>query len=125
MTKTKRLQVYNKYGGRCAYCGKKIEYKDMQVDHIVPQRSYIDKKVADQIENLNPSCRKCNHYKRARSIERYRELILKLHTKIRDIYLCEVAENYGVIKIEPWDGQFYFERFASPPVQAERGGGET
>lgn len=110
MNKTKRLQVYNKYGGRCAYCGREIEYKDMQVDHIVPQRLCIDKKVADQIENLNPSCRKCNHYKRARSIERYRELILKLHTKIRDIYLCEVAENYGVIKIEPWDGKFYFEK---------------
>lgn len=110
MNKTKRLQVYNKYGGRCAYCGREIEYKDMQVDHIVPQRLCIDKKVADQIENLNPSCRKCNHYKRARCIERYRELILKLHTKIRDIYLCEVAENYGVIKIEPWDGKFYFEK---------------
>ncbi len=41
MTKAKRFQVYNKYGGRCAYCGKKIEYKDMQVDHIDPQRLYL------------------------------------------------------------------------------------
>ena len=34
MTKDKRLKVYNKFDGRCAYCGQKIEYKDMQVDHI-------------------------------------------------------------------------------------------
>lgn len=36
MTKAERFQVYNKYGGHCAYCGKKIGYKDMQVDHIDP-----------------------------------------------------------------------------------------
>ena len=29
-----RQQVYDKYNGRCAYCGCKLEYKDMQVDHI-------------------------------------------------------------------------------------------
>lgn len=110
MTKAERFQVYNKYGGHCAYCGKKIEYKDMQVDHIDPQRLYIDKKVADRIENLNPSCRQCNHYKRAHSLKTYRELIRELHTKVQGIYLCKVAKDYGVIKVEPWDGKFYFER---------------
>lgn len=29
-----RELVYKKYGGHCAYCGCKLEYKDMQVDHI-------------------------------------------------------------------------------------------
>lgn len=110
MTKNQRLMVYNKYGGRCAYCGKKLELKDMQVDHIIPQRICIDKETANRIENLNPSCRRCNHYKRARSIERYRELILKLHEKIRDQYLNKVAEDYGVIEVKPWDGKFYFEK---------------
>ena len=28
-----REAVYKKYGGRCAYCGRAIAYKDMQVDH--------------------------------------------------------------------------------------------
>lgn len=112
MTKAKRLQVYNKYGGHCAYCGKAIAFKDMQVDHIIPQRQLwgIDRQHIDQIENLNPACRRCNHYKRAHSLEMYRDLIRKLHTKIRDIYLYKVAEDYGIIKIEPWDGKFYFER---------------
>lgn len=34
----KRLReiVYNKYNGHCAYCGRKIDIKDMQIDHFVP-----------------------------------------------------------------------------------------
>ena len=31
-----RRLVYNKFDGRCAYCGQPIEFKDMQVDHIKP-----------------------------------------------------------------------------------------
>lgn len=30
-----RNLVYEKYKGHCAYCGKPIDYKDMQVDHFV------------------------------------------------------------------------------------------
>jgi len=30
--KEKRQAVYKKYNGHCAYCAKKIDYKDMQVD---------------------------------------------------------------------------------------------
>lgn len=37
-----REVVYNKYNGHCAYCGKKIAYKDMQVDHFKPQRAWDD-----------------------------------------------------------------------------------
>ena len=61
ITKAERLQVFNKYGGYCAYCGKKIEYKDMQVDHMVPLRLGG----ADDVKNYMPACRSCNHYKRA------------------------------------------------------------
>lgn len=113
MTKTERLQIYNKYGGRCAYCGREIEYKDMQVDHIVPKRidryNVLDIGI-DDIKNKNPSCRRCNHYKRAHTLERYRELILKLHTKIQEMYLCKVAEDYGIIEVKEWNGKFYFEK---------------
>lgn len=36
ISKKVRRLVYAKYGGHCAYCGKKLEMKDMQVDHLVP-----------------------------------------------------------------------------------------
>lgn len=37
ISKKIREIVYKKYNGHCAYCGCKIEYKDMQIDHIVPK----------------------------------------------------------------------------------------
>lgn len=36
ISKKVRQLVYDKCGGHCAYCGKEIAYKDMQVDHIIP-----------------------------------------------------------------------------------------
>ena len=112
MTKVKRIETYDKYGHRCAYCGKPIEFKDMQVDHLTPQRMLygIDRQHADCSENLMPSCRRCNHYKRAHSLERFRELLLTLHERVREIYICKVAEDYGIIEVKPWDGKFYYEK---------------
>lgn len=112
MNKAKRFQVYNKYGGHCAYCGKVIAYKDMQVDHIIPQKMLygIDRQHVDHIENLNPSCRRCNHYKRASKLETFRRLIKTLHERVQSNYICKVAEDYGIIQIKPWGGKFYFER---------------
>lgn len=112
MNKKLRTQVYEKYNGHCAYCGKTIEYKDMQVDHIFPQHMCLGKwesKLTD-IDNLNPTCRSCNHYKRGATLEIFRQSMKTLHERIRKIYICKVAENFGIIKIEPWNGMFYFER---------------
>jgi 5-methylcytosine-specific restriction endonuclease McrA len=112
VTKAMRQQVYEKYGGHCAYCGRQIEYKEMQVDHIEPQRLFwaYEKGYADRIENLNPSCRRCNHYKRASSLKTFRRLLLTLHERVQAQYICKVAEDYGIIKVEPWDGKFFYER---------------
>jgi len=107
MTKAERLQIYNKYGGR------EIEYKDMQVDHIMPKRidryDILDIGIND-IRNKNPSCRRCNHYKRAHTLEYFRKMLLTLHQRVRDIYICKIAEDYGIIKVQEWDGRFWFER---------------
>lgn len=112
MIKEKRRQIYDKYGCKCAYCGKVIELKDMQVDHIIPQRllNSIDRQHIENIKNLNPSCRRCNHYKRAKTQEHFRKLLKTLHTRVRDIYICKVAEDYGIIEIKEWDGVFYLEK---------------
>lgn len=36
LTKDERMAVYKKTNGHCAYCGCELEYKDMQVDHVIP-----------------------------------------------------------------------------------------
>lgn len=112
MDKQIRLKVYDKCGGRCAYCGKVIELKDMQVDHIIPQHllNNIERWDIDNIKNLNPTCRRCNHYKRAHPLELFRRMIKTIHQRVLDIYICKVAEDYGIIEIKPWEGLFYFEK---------------
>lgn len=32
-----RKQVYEKYNRHCAYCGCELKYKDMEVDHVIPE----------------------------------------------------------------------------------------
>ena len=110
LNKTKRQQVYDKYGDHCAYCGCAIELKDMQVDHIIPKRLRRGPSVTDDFNNLNPSCRRCNHYKRASSLKTFRKVLLTLHERVREQYICKVAEDYGIIAVVPWDGTFYFEK---------------
>lgn len=72
-SKKKREAVYAKYDGHCAYCGRAIDIKNMQVDHFKPQRAWnAEDAGTDDISNLMPSCRMCNHYKRANSLETFR-----------------------------------------------------
>lgn len=106
-----RETVYEKYGGRCAYCGRKIAYKDMQVDHFLPLRAWgIEDAGTDDIANLMPSCRMCNHYKRANSIETFRRYIEEIPRKLRDNYIYKVGVSYGEIVEKVHSVKFYFEQ---------------
>ena len=104
-----RQRVWLKYNKHCGYCGKLLEYRDMQVDHIHAKR-YAG---TDRFENLMPSCRRCNHYKRTRDLEQFRLLIKTLHERVQDQYITKVAIDYGIVKIKPFSGWFYFEKSGS------------
>jgi hypothetical protein len=99
------------YGGKCAYCGNDIAYKDFQVDHYIPQRYYYMSEKKDEIKNLKPSCKRCNHYKRAELPEDWRKLMITLHERIESQYINRVAIDYGIITLKPFDGMFYFEKY--------------
>ena len=71
LTPVERRAVYDKMGGRCAYCGEQLNYEDMQVDHVVALRS----KGEDDLANMLPACRSCNHYKRGNSLEGWRRIL--------------------------------------------------
>ena len=102
-----RQAVYNKYSGRCAYCGREIGFKEMQVDHMVPKASGG----TDEIENLMPACRLCNHYKRANSLEWFRHSIETIPIKLaRDMYTYRVGMAYGFYSDEEKKIMFYFEQ---------------
>lgn len=106
ITKAERQQVYEKYGGHCAYCGKEIDIKDMQVDHMIPLRLGG----ADEMSNYMPACRRCNHYKRGNSLEGFRKMIETIPEKLeRDSYIYRVGVAYENVIPKKRQIVFYFE----------------
>ena len=108
--------MYAKFGGHCAYCGRSIEIKEMQVDHYLPQckeRFYLKRCKVDvhAEENLMPTCRRCNHYKRARTPKQFKELMKTLHERLESIYILKIAVDFGMATIQPFDGAFFFEKY--------------
>lgn len=121
--KVNRRAVYDKFDGHCAYCGNPIHFEAFQVDHVVPKhlshfyKSEVMKQAVnangdhvDSIDNMMPSCRRCNHYKRGETLKQFRKTMITLHQRVMQNYICKVAKDYGIIEIKPFDGVFYFEK---------------
>lgn len=105
-----RHAVYDKMGGRCAYCGEELAYEDMQVDHVVPLRGW-NEQGTDDLENMLPACRSCNHYKRGNSLEGWRRILEAMPATLeRDCYTYRQAVRFGMVKPTPKKITFYFER---------------
>ena len=108
MKKIDRKKVFDKYNGHCAYCGCELTLKSMQVDHITSKRNGG----TDDISNLNPSCRLCNHYKSAEGLIAWRDWLLAgVIERLMKVYIFRVALAFGMIEIKGWDKRFYFEKF--------------
>ena len=79
--KKKRIELYEEYDHRCAYCGCLMAYEDMQVDHVESIYLHTDVKNDRTDEELNdegnllPACRQCNYYKSTMPIEKFRDQI--------------------------------------------------
>jgi hypothetical protein len=127
--KIERQKVYDKYKGHCAYCGNEIPFKDMQIDHVYPRNfdnlhewseELKSQRPADinSYDNLMPSCRKCNFYKGTHLLEHFREVMKTLHEKNEKIFIVKLAIKYGIVKITPFDGLFYFEKY--PELKANK-----
>lgn len=114
ISKRERRQVYEKYGGRCAYCGTEISVSQMQVDHLIPMEFYeayqaegID---IDQMDNYMPACRSCNNYKSTYTLERFRKSIERWpEVLMRDSVTYRNAVRFGLVVPNPHPVKFYFE----------------
>ncbi len=121
-----RNEIWLKYDKHCAYCGHEIEFKAMQVDHIMGKENFkfyisnnyqipefLKHLTIDDLnhnDNLNPSCRKCNNYKSDFDLEGFRrELSLQLERLHKISTLYGRALRYGQIKETPSPIIFYFE----------------
>ena len=120
LTKKQREQIWQKYGGRCAYCGEPIELKDMQADHIKPIfRGWDDQLKAhlpeghlgdNSIENFNPACRACNFRKSTSDIEGFREALEHGLDCCRRDFTYRMMVRYGLVVEQPQKVVFYFEK---------------
>jgi len=111
LTKAERQQVYEKCKGHCAYCGCRLEYKNMQADHMKPLRAGG----ADELPNMVPACRSCNHYKATLDAEGFRQYLGGIyHRLMRDSIPFQVAVRFGLVKHMGDDVTFYFETMGKP-----------
>lgn len=84
-----------------------LEEKAMQVDHVVALRSEGE----DDLANMLPACRSCNHYKRGNSLEGWRRILEAMPATLeRDCYTYRQAVRFGMVKPTPKKITFYFER---------------
>lgn len=105
--KIDRQLIYQKFNGRCAYCGKEITLKQMQVDHIEPINRgyskdefvrYNKKQGSDEYDNLNPSCARCNRWKSNFTIEQFRnEISQQVERLKRDSSAFRMASDYFLV----------------------------
>ena len=113
--KEERQKVYEMFDGHCAYCGKKIAYKDMQVDHVKPiwrghAENYLNKGT-DDISNYMPACRSCNFRKGTFSVEQFRnEIRMQAKHIVERTFQVRQSIDYGLISYADKPIVFYFER---------------
>lgn len=111
LSKVERQRMYEKYNGHCAYCGYELEYKDMQVDHVEP----LKRGGEDELNNMLPACRSCNHYKHTLTVEEFRQYLSGIsHRLMRDSVTFQIAIRYGLVRHMGDNVTFYFERCEKP-----------
>lgn len=105
ISKIKRLTVYSKYNGHCAYCGEKIDFNKMSVDHIKPKSQGGE----GNIKNLNPSCIACNCMKGKLDLQAYKDKLQNHITHLMKFMKFQIAIKYGQVQIVDKKISFYFE----------------
>lgn len=125
-TKQQRIEIHSKFNGRCAYCGNEIQLKDMQVDHIIPQMSFVQhvhnkfripaflshltETDMNHIDNLHPSCRVCNKWKSAHDLELFRRELSEQVNRLNSYSTnYRIAKKYGQIQETVTPIRFFFE----------------
>lgn len=124
-SKKDREIIFNKYGGKCSYCGDPLQ-KGWHVDELLPvkrnhkydkdKQKFVWDGTYEHPERLNinnqmPSCPSCNINKHSGSIEEFRSLITGFMKHLNEINTqYKIAKRYGLVKEEIKPIVFYFEQ---------------
>ena len=118
MKKAEREKIRNMFDCKCAYCGKPLE-KTFHVDHVKPiyrglPDDYREKRAdivgKDEIDNMVPSCPRCNRWKATLQLEKFREEISEQVNRLRrNSAPFRLAEDYGLVRETNNSVIFWFE----------------
>ena len=114
MKKQDRQEIFDKFSGKCAYCGCDLQ-KGWHVDHIEPivrnwWNGTCQKPENDCIENNNPSCASCNIQKSSLSLEQFRDKIKQFVSSLNSYSnQYKFAKKYGLVQETETEVKFYFE----------------
>lgn len=130
----KRKLIYDKFGGKCAYCGMDLPEKGWHVDEVLPVRRNHKwdrskrKWVHDgtclhperfHIDNQYPACASCNINKRTHSLEGFRRLIQGFMKHLNEQSTqYKMAKKYGLVTETNKKVKFWYEIY-EPPAQAD------
>lgn len=128
MTKKDRQIVFDKYGGKCAYCGCEL-VKGWHADHIEPivrdskwnrdkgrfeQIGICRKPENETLENYNPACASCNIQKNSFTVEQFRSNIKQFLNSLNQYSTqYKFAKRYGLVTETDIEVKFYFETVGS------------
>lgn len=83
-SKEERKILYDRAGGRCALCGKRLALENMTLDHITP----LSMDGTDDMNNLQIVCFACNQFKGNILPEEFIEKVIK-------IFMYQTERNCG------------------------------
>lgn len=96
-----RRDIWSKYGGRCAYCGVEIPFKDFHMDTYYPDKGFIP-------ENMMPCCKYCFRHKHGKTPKEFQSFIEENYKKIREQPEYKAAKRYGLILESPHKLTFFY-----------------
>jgi len=125
--KLERKQVFDKFGGKCAYCGRNLDIGKFQVDHVIPKSNFdsclknnfdipeflkhLCIEDCEHIDNKMPACASCNLYKSSQSLRVFRMSVGDLVKQCRRTTQFRIAERFGLVQENNIDVKFYFENY--------------
>lgn len=118
LSQKERKAVYELCDGHCAYCGKEITIREMQVDHYLSFEFGFaitqGKGEIDSMDNYLPACRSCNYRKSGGHIESFRRSVTALHDVLmRDSVTYRDAVRFGQVTPSQHVQQFYYEKIGA------------
>ena len=78
-------------------------YADFEIEDVYESDENND------IDNLMPTCRMCNFYKRTFTVDEFRKNLETLHERLRKPFIYRLALKYGLIEEHKKNVVFYFE----------------